>query len=325
MGTKQKCRISRHILDAGCYYEEGAFTLSFLPRRLPELFTARFTPSVDFTEGDVFIIKGRRFTVKTRTMEEPAGKLFSAGAVVQCDIDMERNLAFVAPGGEAQAGGLNLGSALPEMNGTASAGSSTNASRGDHVHPSDTSRLALSGGIMTGSIAWAGSNAQIEGGSLTGEWIAQTPTSSSPATAIATKEYVDNNLGMFPNWNMATDISQNNPAFFPTPSNVERAIVDGTLFTAQEDGFLFGRYVLGATPGTANNHYFTLVVNGVVFFNMDTINIKPVSASTAGKSLRANFGPLLLKKGDTVKLRSFGRDGVTCSKDGDLFFIPLCR
>ena len=181
MGTKQKCRISRHILDAGCYYEEGAFTLSFLPRRLPELFTARFTPSVDFTEGDVFIIKGRRFTVKTRTMEEPAGKLFSAGAVVQCDIDMERNLAFVTTGGEAQAGGVNLGSAMPEMNGIASAGLSTSVSREDHIHPSDTSR------------------APIDSPALTGEPTAPTPTSTSPATAIATKEYVDDR-GNIPNW-----------------------------------------------------------------------------------------------------------------------------
>ena len=40
-------------------------------------------------------------------MEEPEGKLFSAGAVVQCDIDMERGLAFVTTGGEAQGGVVN--------------------------------------------------------------------------------------------------------------------------------------------------------------------------------------------------------------------------
>ena len=35
----------------------------------------------------------------------------------------------------------------PSMNGVASAGSSTNYARGDHVHPSDTSRIAANQGI----------------------------------------------------------------------------------------------------------------------------------------------------------------------------------
>ncbi len=151
MSTKQKCRISRHILNAGCCYKEGSFRLSFLPCTLPEFFTVRFTPSVDFTEGDAITIKGRKFTIKTRTMEEPLGKLFSAGAVVQCDIDMEQELAFITPGGEAQGGGVNLGSALPEMNGAASAGSSTNVSREDHIHPSDTSRASTDSPAFTGT------------------------------------------------------------------------------------------------------------------------------------------------------------------------------
>ncbi len=172
----QENRIAKHILDADCYHEAGSFTLSFLPCTLPELFTVRFTSPADFTEGDAIIIKNRRFTVKTRTMEEPAGKLFSAGAVMQCDIDMERNLAFITPGGEAQGDSVNLGSALPEMNGTASPGSSTSVSREDHIHPIDTSRAPL------------------DSPALTGEPTAPTPTSTSAATAIATKEYADRRI-----------------------------------------------------------------------------------------------------------------------------------
>ncbi len=169
-------RIAGRIFDAACYYEAGSFTLSLLPCTLPELFTVRFTPSVDFTAGDAFIIKGRKFTIKTRTMEEPAGKLFSAGAVMQCDIDMERNLAFITPGGKSQAGGVNIGSALPEMNSIASAGSSMSVSREDHIHPIDTSRAPLDSPV------------------LTGEPTAPTPTSTSAATAIATKEYADRRI-----------------------------------------------------------------------------------------------------------------------------------
>ena len=97
-------KTAQHILDAGCYYEAGSFTLSFLPCKLPEFFTVRFTPSVDFTEGDAITIKGRKFTIKTRTMEEPEGKVFSAGAVVQCDIDMGRNVAFITMSGDAHGG-----------------------------------------------------------------------------------------------------------------------------------------------------------------------------------------------------------------------------
>lgn len=41
---------------------------------------------------------------------------------------------------------------LPPMDGVASAGSSPTYSRGDHIHPSDTSRLALTGGTMLGKL-----------------------------------------------------------------------------------------------------------------------------------------------------------------------------
>ena len=41
---------------------------------------------------------------------------------------------------------------LPEMDGTASAGTVKTYSRGDHVHPVDTSRVAKSGDTMTGSL-----------------------------------------------------------------------------------------------------------------------------------------------------------------------------
>lgn len=59
----------------------------------------------------------------------------------------------------------------PIMDGVGAAGSATAYSRGDHIHPSDTSRLALAGGTMTGPLILA----------------------ADPTTAFgaATKEYVD--------------------------------------------------------------------------------------------------------------------------------------
>ncbi len=90
---------SRHLIDADCDYVDGAFRLSSLPPKLPILFTVRFTAPADFTPGDVFTLKGQEYAVKTRNMEDPEVKLFSAGAVAQCDIDMERELAFFTAGG----------------------------------------------------------------------------------------------------------------------------------------------------------------------------------------------------------------------------------
>ena len=46
----------------------------------------------------------------------------------------------------------------PAMDGVGSAGSSTAYAKGDHVHPSDTSKLSLSGGTMTGDIAMGGNS-----------------------------------------------------------------------------------------------------------------------------------------------------------------------
>jgi hypothetical protein len=64
--------------------------------------------------------------------------------------------------------------ALPTMDSAAAAGSSVAFSRADHVHPSDTSRLALAGGTMTGLLV-----------------LASDPTANLQA---ATKQYVDNSI-----------------------------------------------------------------------------------------------------------------------------------
>jgi hypothetical protein len=56
-------------------------------------------------------------------------------------------------GGDGTGGGGGTPSTIPPlMDGIASPGTVVQYSRGDHVHPSDTSRLPLSGGIMTGSL-----------------------------------------------------------------------------------------------------------------------------------------------------------------------------
>lgn len=53
---------------------------------------------------------------------------------------------------------LPASTATPLMNGTGAAGSANAWARGDHVHPSDTSRLALTGGTLTGTLNGTAAN-----------------------------------------------------------------------------------------------------------------------------------------------------------------------
>lgn len=72
-------------------------------------------------------------------------------------------------------------STSPKMDGTAAVGSETTWAKGDHVHPSDTSKLSLSGGTMSGNIAMGGNK-------ITG---LGTPTADTDAV---TKSYTDSLL-----------------------------------------------------------------------------------------------------------------------------------
>ena len=49
--------------------------------------------------------------------------------------------------------GMQPSNSTPLMDGTAAAGTGVEGSRYDHVHPSDTSKLSLSGGTMTGNVS----------------------------------------------------------------------------------------------------------------------------------------------------------------------------
>ena len=75
-----------------------------------------------------------------------------------------------------------LSSTSPVMSGTATVGTGTTVARADHVHPSDTSKLSLSGGTMTGSIVIP-----------TGQHITVTDAPVNGTDAV-NKNYVDANL-----------------------------------------------------------------------------------------------------------------------------------
>ena len=98
--------VGRHIIDADCIYDNGAFVLKSLPENLPVLFTLRFTAPADYTQGDVVAIDEQQFPVRTPGMASASTGLYKAGAVVHCDIDLERELAFFWLGAGMSGGGV---------------------------------------------------------------------------------------------------------------------------------------------------------------------------------------------------------------------------
>lgn len=75
------------------------------------------------------------------------------------------------------ANGTALSSSTPVMDGTGAAGSATTAARGDHVHPTDTSRAPLASPSFTGTPTSstyalnAGALTARQGGSATSQWL----------------------------------------------------------------------------------------------------------------------------------------------------------
>lgn len=82
------------IIDTDCVAESGKFVMQLLPGTLPALFTIRFTAPADYVTGDVIVVRGKELPVRTPGMTAATSDIFRAGAVIQCDIDMERELAF---------------------------------------------------------------------------------------------------------------------------------------------------------------------------------------------------------------------------------------
>lgn len=94
------------IIDVDCYYDAGRFILARLPGCLPTLCTVRFVASADYAQGDVVVVKGKELVVRTPGMSAASSDIFRTGAVVLCDVDLDRDLAFFWLGAGTQGGGL---------------------------------------------------------------------------------------------------------------------------------------------------------------------------------------------------------------------------
>lgn len=163
---------------------------------------------------------------------------------------------------------------LPLMDGTAAAGASAAFARGDHVHPSDTSRLALIGGIMAGPLQLA----------------------NDPVVAMdaATKRYVDAQIasaetasafGGFVNKfrNATMDVWQRGPS-------VAVPIGPGAVFTA--DGWLVvatgaaTSVVQNANNRVGGSRYYLAIqaASGLTGFNIRQRIESQIAAPLAGQT-----------------------------------------
>lgn len=93
------CCSKGYIVDAECIYDGGRFIMGSLPGCLPTLFTARFRAPADYVAGNVVVVKGKELPVRTPGMVAATSDIFKAGAVIHCDIDLDRELAFFWQGG----------------------------------------------------------------------------------------------------------------------------------------------------------------------------------------------------------------------------------
>lgn len=173
----------------------------------------------------------------------------AAGAEVNVNADWNAN------SGDAQI--LNKpsipspSSTTPAMDGTAATGSETAYARGDHVHPSDTSKLDLSGGEMSGDIDMMDSQIKFRGG-IYGAVFGQangarvyplaTPTQDYDAS---TKKYVDDHTTTW------YGISN-------TESTTAEKVVECDGFVYKEGSIIVVSFTTGSTEATP-----TLNVNGI--------------------------------------------------------------
>ena len=96
----------------------------------------------------------------------------------------------------------NYFTGTPSMDGTGAAGTAAFVSRGDHVHPSDTSRLALAGGTMAGFLT-LNANPTANLHAATKQYVDGSAPVGGPYVAIANLHDVGRNLLHNPLFNVA--------------------------------------------------------------------------------------------------------------------------
>ncbi|HEY2417586.1 MAG TPA: hypothetical protein VGH84_06675 [Steroidobacteraceae bacterium] len=170
-------------------------------------------------------------------------------------------------------------SLTPVMDGAGNAGTATTYSRADHVHPSDTARLPLAGGTMTGPVVLAGV-------STAPTATAGTNTTQIASTAFVQAQMVASGAGVS-TWNTragAVVLQQADITAVGALHDVGRNLLHNPLFNVQQRG---------QGPWTTTSYTLD---RWQLAMSLDTVNVSTLAISDAQRAAigdeQAYFAPV---------------------------------
>ena len=168
-------------------------------------------------------------------------------------------------------------SSAPQMNGTASAGTSVKYSRGDHVHPTDTSRMAADLKGAANGVAELDASGKVPSSQLPSyvdDVLEYATMSDFPATGETGKIYVATSTNETYRWSGSAYVSISNPLNYATQAEAE--------------------------AGTENSHVMTpLRTKQAIAANVSEYTLPPMSPTTRGG---AKLGSGLSMDGDVLSV-----------------------
>jgi hypothetical protein len=200
------------------------------------------------------------------------------------------------------------------MDGTAAVGAGITWARADHVHDSDTSRLAKGGDTMTGTLVLAGNPVNANDSSnkayvdssianLSDVYMRWVPYVGPPQSFLNQDLTRDGDWTMVANKNTsdrpAPQASGNQedllPAWSPTVNSARATFTVNNQWTLSSAGWIESYGVDCNVQNTGAIHALSLTVNGVV---RDSLSVTPPAAGM----LWQNFTPILVLIGAVIKV-----------------------
>jgi hypothetical protein len=204
----------------------------------------------------------------------------------------------------------NLGVTNPVMDGSATAGAATTVARSDHVHPSDTSRIA----VADLSVA---------------EPLANGTASAGTSTKVSREDHVHpvdttTRYSFIPDYEHPIVIATENNfinTYIPATSTAGVSVL-GTLYTAPQDGFIYFAINVLFSGSTKNTSYIGIVLNGNTY---GLLRAWVLGSSTTELTVVTGTNFIPVKKGDTFQIWRRDDGSVRTAVNGGgtvLGFVP---
>ncbi len=214
----------------------------------------------------------------------------------------------------AAGGGAGIGTALPLIDGTASAGVGTVSSAVDHVHPTDTSRAALASPTFTGTPA------------------APTAAANTNTTQLATTAFV---IGQAyaplasPTFSGTPSLPTGTTGVTQTAADNSTKLATTAYVDAKERAFLFGKAgAIGATETNAADFPFIVpfaatmkrckVVLGAAASGAMTVQIRKASAPGTAVPSYADVTGFIATFASGSQIATFTLGTAVTTAEGDL-------